>query len=172
MKTFVAIIIFLAFSSIIKAQNLTIDQVISLRSKPLASVEEFLTSKSWELNNATEPSEETMGMASFAYNKSYYDDKATSFITYFYSSHSDYKRINIQINKLATYNLYMARLKALNYKLTSSKVINNEIVKIYKGNSLTIQVGTSTQKDDFTTRAVYQFFICTSIDYASQFEEE
>ena len=36
-------------------QNLTFDQLISLRTKNIASVEEFLVSKNWEMLNITDP---------------------------------------------------------------------------------------------------------------------
>lgn len=172
MRKFILLLTFFSATLCSVGQNVTLDQVISLRSKTLADVEEFLTAKNWQLTEATEPADGTMGSTTFAYDKSYYDDKAASFITYFYGkSVLSSNRINIQINKTTTYNTFMTRLKALGYKLSSSKVADGKIVKIYKGKSLTIEVTSGTQQEDFTTKTTYQFFICTSVDYSLQFEE-
>ena len=172
MRKFILLLTFLYVILPSFGQNVTLDQVISLRSKTLADVEEFLTAKSWQFTSATEPGDGIMGSATFAYDKSIYDDKALSFITYYYGKYlTSSNRINIQVNKTATYNTFIARLKALGYKLSSSKVDNGNIVKIYKGKSHTIEVISGTQREDFTTKTTYQFFICTSYDYSLQFEE-
>ncbi len=173
MRIFLSFLIVFLTCAVTKGQNLTLDQVISLRTKSLAGVEEFLTAKNWQLTEATEPDETTKGTATFAYDKSYYDDKATSFIIYFYGKYStSSNRVMIQVNKTTTYNTYMARLKAMGYKLTSSKVVDGKIEKIYKSKTLTIEVSTGTQKEDFTTKTTYHFFICNSLDYSLQFEDE
>lgn len=172
MRKLLTILICLSLSVFTKGQNLTLDQVISLRTKSLAGVEEFLTAKNWEMTEANEPEEGTMGSATFAYQKSYYDDKAVSFISYFYSKYSsNSNRVNIQINKTQTYNTFLTRLKALGYKLSSSKVDDGKIVKIYKSKTLTIEVTSATQREDFTTKTTYSFFICNSLDYSLQFEK-
>ncbi len=172
MRKFILLVTFFSVTLCSVGQNVTLDQVIFLRSKTLADVEEFLTAKNWQLTEATEPGDGTMGRASFAYDKSYYDDKATSFITYFYGKYlTSSNRINIQVSKTATYNTFLLRLKALGYKLSSSKVDDGKIVKIYKGKSHTIEVSSGTQKGNFSTNTTYQFFICTSLDYSLQFED-
>jgi hypothetical protein len=169
MKAFLALTCFILFSNFIHAQNLTLDQVMSLRDKSLAEVEEFLTTRNWEMKNATEPDESNLGTASFAFNKNLFDDKATAFITYHYAGNVMFNRVNIQISTLQAYNLYMSRLKALNYKIVNSKVVSGQIVKVYKGKNLTVRVSSSTYNDEFATRTIYQFFICSSADYEIMF---
>lgn len=50
-------------------QNVTLDELISMRSKTLAEVEEILTAKNWQLMEAQEPTETSLGILSFAFEK-------------------------------------------------------------------------------------------------------
>jgi hypothetical protein len=149
------------------AQNLTLDQVLNLRTKQLSYIDEYLTTKKWSMLSAEEPTDENMGNISFAYNKGIYDDKAESFLDFYYSKLSTlYNRIRIQVNKSSNYNIYIARIKTLGYKLKSSFVENGNLVKVYQSTNTTIKVTTSTQKDDFTsTKTSYSFFVLNTLDY-------
>lgn len=121
--------------------------------------------------DASDETEDKMGSIDFAYNKSNYDDKAESFITYYYDNGSStYNRLSIQVNKVATYNLFIARVKALGYKLEKSHIKDGSIVKIYEANGITIRISTSTQEEYLATKTTYSFFICNSIDFALQFD--
>jgi len=161
------------FQIITKGQNITLDQVINLRTKSLAEVEEFLVSKNWEMVQAKEPSDSTLGMATFSYDKSGYNNKAASFVRYLYNNAtSNLNRISIQINKTSIYSSFLVRLKALGFKLTSSKVKDGAIVKLYKDKSLTIEITNATQQENYVTKTAYQFFICNSFDYYIQFGKD
>jgi hypothetical protein len=46
------------------------------------------------------------------------------------------------------------------------------IVKLYKGNSLAIEVTNATHQERGVTKTTYQFFICDSFDYFIQFGKE
>lgn len=47
---------------------------------------------------------------------------------------------------------------------------DGQIRKTYKGKTLTIEVSIITQQEDFTTKTMYHFLICNSLDYNLQFE--
>jgi hypothetical protein len=117
--------------------------------------------------SAEEPKDDNLGNISFAYNKGIYDDKAESFINYYYSSISNlYNRISIQVNKVSNYNIYIARIKALGYKLQKSFIEDGDLVKVYQSSNTTIKVSTSTQNDDFiSTKTSYTFSILNTLDY-------
>ena len=167
MKKFLSLLTILLFSLIVaKGQNLTLDQLILLNTKSLAEVEEFLTAKNWEFIKATEPSDGMLGSVTFAYQKHNYDDKASSFLTYYYSKYSKSStRTNIQINTTTIYNTFLSRLKSLGYKLASSNVEGGDIKKIYKGKSYVIEVTTGAQEEDFATKTTYHFFVQRILDY-------
>ncbi len=166
-RKIIFLVVIALFNNNCDAQNLTVDQVLNLRTKSLSYIDEYLTTKKWSMISAEEPIDEKMGMVSFAYNKSIYDDKAESFINFYYSSISNlYNRISIQVNKSSNYNIYIARIKALGYKLQKSFVEDGDLVKIYQSSNTTIKVSTSTQKDDFTsTKTTHSFFILTTASY-------
>jgi len=155
-----------------ECQNLKLDQLLSLRKKNLAQVEEYLTSQGWAFLGATEPSVLYLGKASFAYNKSTFDDKAESFITYVYSNDFERKRIGIQINKPSIYNSFLARVKSLGLKLISSEVVDGNIQKVYQGQTLTILISISCEKDSLygSTKTIYNFFIVDNKDYWENYD--
>jgi len=163
-------VLFLSASS--NAQNLSLDEALSLRKKGIASVEEYLTNKGWDLISAQEPVESKLGTMTFAYKKSEYDDKAQSFLNYYYSPITGRKRLNIQINKKENYNLYLSKLKTLGVRIITSKIKDGEIYKTYQGPTTTIQVVVATQSEYSSTKTTYSFFILDNEDYVINFSGE
>lgn len=150
------------------AQNVTIEQVLSLRTKPLSYIDEFLTGKNWELIEANEPSDEKIGELSFAYKKSSIDDTAESFINFYYTNYSvSNNMLSFQVITPSKYNSYLTKIKALGYKLQNSFVDKGELIKVYQKNGITIKINTSTQKDDedSSTQTTYVFNILTNSMY-------
>ena len=85
MKISVLLIITLLSLSNLYCQNLTIDELVSLRKKSFGNVEEILSEKKWSFVNGSEATSETMGSANFAYNKQDYSDNAESFFEFVYN---------------------------------------------------------------------------------------
>jgi hypothetical protein len=143
----------------------SLDEAITLRKKSLAEVEEYLTSKNWSLVLAEDPTEDDMGMANFAFEKSAYDDKAQAFITFYYSARSGRTRLDVQVHKKEIYTSYINRIKVLGCKLIKSKIEDNKIIKVYRGKTTTIEISIATQKDSFdSTKTSYHFFITENED--------
>ena len=145
-----------------KGQNVSIDELISLRTQPLGSVEEFLTPRKWTMLSANEG--DYKSMVTFAYKKSLDNDTAHSFLYLYYISDTP-NRLGIQVHLATTYNLYMARIKALGYKLTKSFIDDGSIIKVYEANGSTIQIKTTTQEQDSATKNYYKFMFFYSLDY-------
>lgn len=166
MKTVLINLIFFLSLSTSFSQNLTLDELISLRKKQIANVEEFLNAKNWNFMSSSQPYETTLGNVVFAYKKNAYDDSAQAFIKYFYNDDFSTVRVNIQVAKKETYNSYLARLKSLGCKLINSSIKDNEILKVYKGATTTILVTIGTQKNEFeSTNTFYNFFVVENLDY-------
>jgi hypothetical protein len=106
--------LFLLFISIFNfAQNLTLNELLSIRKKGVAEVDEYLSAKKWKFIEAEEPTDEKLGSISYAYKKNYYDDTAESFVKYFYYGYSDNTiRIRIQIHNTSILNTYINQIKA------------------------------------------------------------
>ena len=170
-KVFVSLLLFSLTSY---SQNLTIDEVVALRKKNIANVEEFLTAKNWSYIGSNAPQSGNLGNARFAYGKSNYDDKAEAFIKYLYSENTGRKRISLQIHKKDKYNLYLARIKTLGCKLIKSKISDNGIEKIYQGATTTFIIDVKTQSEEFSssTKTIYHFFIIENSDYELNYKDE
>ena len=162
------------FSLTSYSQNLTLDEVVALRKKDIANVEEFLTAKNWSYIGSNAPQSDNLGNARFAYGKSNYDDKAEAFIKYLYSENTGRKRISLQIHKKDKYNLYLARIKTLGCKLIKSKISDNGIEKIYQGATTTFIIDVKTQSEEYSsaTKTIYHFFIIENSDYEVNFKDE
>jgi hypothetical protein len=152
------------------SQNLTVDNLLKLRKSEIGYVEEFLTSKGWSFTRAEEPTDDNMGTATFAYNKNNYNDNAECFLTFLYSHSIERKRVGIQIINSQVYNSYLSEIKRLGCKLIDSKVEDNAIIKVYRGQTTTFKITTSTLKNEFEgTNTFYYILICDNIDYAFNF---
>lgn len=151
MKKYLLIIIFI-FCNQLFSQNLTIDELINLRDSNISSVEEFLSGKQWKLIKSEEPTERNFGSIMFAYNKSDYDNSATSFVRYIYSNTSYTRRIGIQINSLEKYNSYLSRIKqVIGCKLISTKINDDGILKVYGCKGITFMVKVKSTSNYYIT---------------------
>lgn len=166
------------------SQNITLDELIALRSKGATDVELFLSKKNWQLFHIKAPENGSLGEAYFAYNKQSSSDAAESFIAYYYPPEYEKfllpkptrsNRITIQIINVAVYNTFLARVDKLGYKLTSSEIDNDGIEKVYSGNIHTIKIKTKIEKkgnSSLNTRTVtaYLITIMSTKDYLEYLE--
>lgn len=130
------------------SQNLTLSELLSLRKKNLAEVEEYLTAKGWEYSSSKEVDEIEMESISFAYKNDYTnnEEKAESFLGYYY--HSVFpSRISIQIHRREKYLQYITAVKKYNPKLIKSYTTDDSVVKVYQGKSTTFLF--KTKKSEF-----------------------
>ena len=120
LRTFIIITV-TAFANLSMAQNLTLDQLIAMKSQSVAHIDEALTLKNWQMTEAEESTDTTLSHATYAYGKSSYDDKALSFLSVYFRPY-DTNRILLQVNSRSAYNNYMARIKALGFRLQASRI--------------------------------------------------
>lgn len=166
MKKFILTIIISLMSLVLSAQNLTMSQLLELKKKDLGNAEEFLTSKGWEFLEAEEPTYDKLGSATFTYKKSNMSSMAESFLVYLYSNYIDLTRISIQVNKKMKYNEYINYIKSNGYKLINSKVEDGNIVKVYKGASITFKITASTSTNLYDEQAAtWHIIIASNEDY-------
>lgn len=170
MKRIITLVILLQ-SLLSTAQNLTLDELITLRKKNIADVEEYLSNKNWAFHRSTKPEIFNLGELVFTYKKSNFDDSAESFIKYFYSDASDRKRLAIQINVKEKYTTYLNKVKSLGCKLIDTKVDEGIIKKIYQGKSTTFIFSIGTNKEEFSmsTSTIYGLYILDNSDYNQNF---
>lgn len=168
-KIFFLICVFYSISNLY-SQNITLDELISLRKKDLAEIEEFVSNKNWAFLSANEITDDKMGKAIFTFNKSIYNDSAECFLTYLYSDTRT--RLNLQFINKDQYNRYISRLKTLGSQLILSKVKANRIIKTYQIAKTIIQVTISSKNENNISEISYAIFIITNEDYNANFLEE
>lgn len=160
-----------------ESQNLTIDELASLRKKSFGNVEEVLSSKNWSFLNGSESNSETMGSANFAFNKQDFSDEAESFLEFVYNNTENEEicnhRILFQFFDKVKYTTYINRLKSLGCKLIKTKIEDGNIIKIYQGSTTTFQISIIADKNELgITKTRYQFFIIGNVDYFLIFDDD
>ena len=104
------------------AQNISLEEVISLRTKTLKDVKVYLTSKDWKMTEVMKPSRDLLGSVDFALNKNNSTDTPVLVISYLYKNLSTDKiRISFKIYNEDAFNIYMAQLNSLGFKLQKYK---------------------------------------------------
>lgn len=175
-KSFSFFIIFFC-SFYMESQNLTIDELASLRKKSFGNVEEVLSSKNWSFLKGSEPNSETMGSANFAFNKQDFSDDAESFFEFLYNNTENEEicnhRILFQFFDKVKYTNYINRLKSLGCKLIKTKIEDGNIIKIYQGATTTFQISIIADKNELgITKTRYHFFIIGNVDYFLIFDDD
>jgi hypothetical protein len=98
------------------AQNISLEQVISLRTKTLKEVKAYLTSKNWKMTEVMKPSRDFLGSVDFALNKNNAIDTPVLVISYLYKNLTAEKiRISFKVYNDDDFNIYMAQLNSLGF---------------------------------------------------------
>ena len=169
---------FIFFSSFfMQSQNITIDELASLRKKSFGNLEETLSSKNWVYIEGQEADFESMGNATFAFNKKEYDDSAQAFLNFIYDNSENEElcshRIVLHFFTKEKYNSYINRLKSIGCKLIKSNIQDGNIIKIYQGNTTTFRISIVAEKDVFgTTKTRYELFVIGNVDYFIYFDDD
>lgn len=172
--TFIIILSYI-FSSSLYSQNLTIDELASLRKNGFANAEEFLSGKNWTFLEGRKPTPDKLGSAVFAFNKGEYNDKSKSFLDFLYNNTENETicehRIVLQFFDRAKYNSYINRFKTLGCNLIKSEIEDGNIIKIYQGATTTFKTTILTEKNEMgATYTIYKLFILSNVDYSLHFE--
>lgn len=169
-------VLFLIFSLPTFGQ-ITTDQLLSLRIKPIGELENYLTSNNWKVVDANEATDSTASSARFSYTKS----NEITYLSFYESKTIDsignidlkYNRISLYTTDTKLYLKIITRIKVLNFKMTKSKIKESEIRKLYKGGrGIAISIKTENLKDDLgNSISTYNIFIANNLDYMGWFED-
>lgn len=175
MRNLFAIILFFMCALNAHSQNLTIDELASLRKNGFANAEEFLSGKNWTFLEGRKPTPEKLGSAVFAFNKGDFNDKSKSFLDFLYNNTESEAicehRIVLQFFDRSKYNSYINRFKTLGCKLIKSEIEDGNIIKIYQGATTTFKTTILTEKNEMgATYTIYKLFILSNVDYSLHFE--
>ena len=137
-------------------QNLSLSQLISLRTMSLDNMENLLNQKGWKFSEAEEQTAESSGLLSFIYSSTNSIQYGESFLSRFTFANGE-DTIWLQISKQNKYLEYLNAVKNFNPTLTFSGIRNGSLVKIYEGATTTFEFETATTKDRFGEEKVSWF---------------
>jgi hypothetical protein len=142
------------------AQDISLEQVISLKSKNLKDVKAYLTSKNWKMTDEIKHSRDFLGSIDFVLNKNKSNDTPVLEISYLYKNLSTEKiRISFKIYNDTVFNNYLTQLNSLGFKLQKNEEDNDQ-EKIYQLNGTTIKLSTKTEYSEY-----YYLLILATSDY-------
>ena len=149
------------------SQNISLDDVLQLRKKDLAYVEEYLLNKNWEFTKGEDATETTLETAQFIYCKTK-SGNCEAILNYMTNSTvTDGNRISITLFKKESYNNYLKRIKDLGCQLINSKVIKESIVKLYKGKTTSFEIITFVGKINSEDIITYNINIMSNEVYST-----
>ncbi|KZE77524.1 hypothetical protein AV926_14225 [Myroides marinus] len=166
------LLFFILTSSSSISQNLTLSELIALKSIEPIGLEEFLSKKKWEFIGAESPDYDhgELGVIQFALEKDIYSNKAKAFIRYYYSDVNIIKRISIQFHTKVKYLEYLDAVKKFNPSLHDSTISGNSITKVYRGKTTTFEFEISKNSDSFgSVSEIFNLMIVSNEDYDLNF---
>ena len=162
---FVLLFVFVGLS----AQNLSLNELISLRKMSLDDAETYLTNKGWQYSKGSEAEEGKLGTAQFVLGSSGDFSFAESFLTIIHQ-YGSVSRISIQVSKLPKYMEYLNGVKKFAPNPINTKIDDGDLVKIYVGATTTFEFATTTASTRYgSTKTTWNLLIAENDDYENQF---
>ena len=124
-------------------QNVSLSQLMSLRTMDLDDVEMFLMEKGWNYKDGEEETEDGLGYINFIYGTNGDFNYAKSFFTRFYSNYRG-DRITLQTSSKDKYLEYLNAVKSFKPTLIYSGNEDAFFTKIYQGATTTFIFRTTT----------------------------
>lgn len=125
-------------------QNLSLSQLMSLRTMDLDDMEIFLTQKGWHFKGATEATETRSSFINFIYSTNNNLQYGEAFLSLIGGD-----TIWLQISKKSKYLEYYNAVKSFKPTLIDSVSQDGYLVKKYQGATTTFEFETGTSKDEW-----------------------
>lgn len=127
----------------LSAQNLSLNELISLRKMSLPEAEMYLSKKGWRYSEGE--SDDKVISAEFIFNSNGSPSIGEAFLALMYGNTQ--KVLGMQFVSSKSYNEYLSTLQELNIKLVSSGIDESgALMKEYKGATTTFLLRTSKMK--------------------------
>jgi hypothetical protein len=166
MKRAILIISVLIGPISLNAQNLTMDQLLEIKKKDIGSAEDYLAANGWEFMEESEPYWDKLGSVVYAFAMDYTIQRAESVLFYVYNDITSEIRIVVQVREKEKYSEYVKAIMDYDCEMVSSKVENNESVKLYQGAITTFMIRSGSSGNYFNEHSdVWTFSIFSNDDY-------
>lgn len=151
-------------------QNLTLSEILAVRTMDIAEAEEFLIGKGWDFDGAK--NEGFFSVLSFAYKMNSYDGSAESFMDYSYYD-AQFSIISFLTKNENKYMEYLSQIKKRGAKLIASYIDDEgALIKEYQDSTLTytIKIIKAERKPGYKPASIYVFKIYTNELYQGRSE--
>ena len=146
MKT--AIIAFILFPLIGLSQKLTISDLTLLCSKKTWSeVNSIITKKGWNYHSSEQGDFESFNEVNWAYDLNMYDDKAKGWVT-LYTYEGLPSKISYEVFNKNSFTIIENSIKAAGFKVTTTEILDNQVLAEYANKEYYLTVSYSTIEDD------------------------
>lgn len=165
MKRWILLLGIILSGTVLQAQNLGTVDLIEICDNSLGEVEEFLGERNWYFIAAEDEDEGVFANARFVFDRPDFKPttSASYFMTYYHSELNKAQAVQIAFKVSETYENFMNQLKALKFKLVSSKPLDGNIRKVYKKGWQYVEVnipsnfkGANTYKMLFAKKSSYK----------------
>lgn len=171
MGRFILFFVFLLTSFFVNGQNISLEQLLVLRSKDFEYVDNYLISKQWLLKSSKK--ETDTSYAQITYSPSLIKSETITYITFYkIGSSLNSNRILFQFEDAEYYKSSNNRIVALGYKLLSNRIGDNKIVKVYQKRGVIVEFTALLSDNLFKNQTLYEIFIATLRDYYTNLKEE
>lgn len=124
-------------------QNLSLSQLMSLRTMELDDAETFLTTRGWNYNVGEEETDGKLAAVNFIYSNDGSLQYGEAFLSLMFSSYGT-EKIFLQISKQSKYLEYLNAVKSFKPTLVYTGTKDGDLIKIYQGATTTFKFVTST----------------------------
>jgi antitoxin component YwqK of YwqJK toxin-antitoxin module len=146
------LILFLSINSFGQKLSLTDLQSISNKTN-WEYVNQYLMNKGWEYYDSEKGNSTKYSTITWSYNKSSYNDEANAWF-YLYTYEGLPNKISYSVFNKPSYTIIQNSLSAKGYKLTGSKIEDNEIISTYTNSKFILEITTEKRdkKEEYTYR--------------------
>ncbi|POY34706.1 hypothetical protein C3K47_18910 [Solitalea longa] len=156
-------LLFCLISFLSYGQYLNFDQLISLQSKSLDNINDYLNSKGWQFSHSSEKDNDGYSTAYWAYGKSDFDEgKALAWFELHYKESYE-NRISYQVFNKNQYSIIKSRVLALGMKQLKSWINDNSINAVYAGKNYVAYISQSSE--EYKSLTTYVFRIFNKVDF-------
>lgn len=138
----------LLFPIIGLSQKLTISDLTVLCSKKTWSeVNSIITKKGWNYHSSEQGDFESFNEVNWAFELNRYDDKAKGWVT-LYTYEGLPSKISYEVFNKNSFTIIENSIKAAGFKLTTTEILDNEVIAEYANKEYYLTVSYSTIEDD------------------------
>ena len=141
--TKILVLLMFAFMPRVKAQYISLNELISLRGKDFDSVNDYLIAKGWKFTEASEETSEDYAVTSWGYQVNHYTTAAAAFIN-LRSATGYLPNITYQTINENYYSLYKKQIAAYNMRKSGSTIEDGEVTTVYEGENYLIKITVGT----------------------------